>query len=155
MTLLRPVNLPLPVLLPGGTILGLGLYLSIFRVFPTISRVSRADHEKRFEILVPRPATPRMADTNALLGLVTSSLMLPYFLSSYMPIEENQFLHVSVPIRLGLAAGFVGNLLLRGRQGMSEEGFWEFLTLTVVDVVGSVWLGVYLGSFDGRVPALK
>ncbi|KAF9883874.1 hypothetical protein FE257_002717 [Aspergillus nanangensis] len=149
---LRPINLPPPVLLTGGPILGLGLYLSVFRVFPSVTLGSR---EKKLDIFVPRPVTPRVADTNALFGLVASALMLPYFVSSYMPVEENQFLHASVPIRLALAVGLGGNVLLRGRKGMSEEGFWEFVALAVLDGVGAVWLGFYLGRFDGMVPTLK
>ncbi|KAL2865000.1 uncharacterized protein BJX67DRAFT_190869 [Aspergillus lucknowensis] len=163
--LLRPVNLPPSLLVPPTLILGLALYISVFRKAPiqTTSQQQLTDHHTDkdgkplatptplAEILVPTPTTPRIADTNALFGTVSAALVLPYFVSSYMPIEENQFLHASVPIRLWISAMLIGNLVVRGRKHMSREGYWEFLALGVLDAVGAVALGVYLGRFDGRV----
>jgi hypothetical protein len=139
----RPVNLPPHVLLSSTTVLGLSLYVSLFRISPLKHLTGR-------DIFVPVPSTGRIADTNALLGVVACALQLPYFLSSYMPIAENQWLHVTVPIRLFVSAALGVNLLLRGRR-MSEEGFWEFLALGVTDFVGAVMLGWELGRFDGMV----
>ncbi|KAF7114657.1 hypothetical protein CNMCM5793_009608 [Aspergillus hiratsukae] len=143
----RPVNLPPHVLLTSTTVLGLGLYISLFRNSPLKNLTGR-------EFFVPAPSTGRIADTNALFGISACLLMLPYFLSSYMPIEENQWLHVTVPIRLFLSSALGANLLLRGRN-MSEEGFWEFLALGVTDFVGAIMLGWELGRFDGMVSRLE
>ncbi|PKX89327.1 uncharacterized protein P174DRAFT_516003 [Aspergillus novofumigatus IBT 16806] len=139
----RPVNPPRHVLVTSTTVLGLGLYVSLFRTSPL-------KHLTGHEVFVPAPSTRRIADTNALLGVVACALQLPYFLSSYMPIEENQWLHVTVPIRLFVSTALGVNLLLRARR-MSEEGFWEFLALGVTDFVGAVMLGWELGRFDGMV----
>lgn len=139
----RPVNPPPHVLLTSTTVIGLGLYISLFRTSPLKPLTGR-------DVLVPAPSTSRIADTNALLGVVACALQLPYFLSSYMPIEKNQWLHVTVPIRLFVTTALGVNVLLRGRR-MSEEGFWEFLALGVTDFVGAVMLGWELGRFDGMV----
>jgi hypothetical protein len=143
----RPVNLPPHVLLSSTTVLGLSLYVSLFRNSPLKHLTGR-------NIFVPAPSTGRIADTNALLGVVACALQLPYFLSSYMPIEENQWLHVTVPIRLFVSTALGVNLLLRGRR-MSEEGIWEFLALGVTDFVGAVMLGWELGRFDGMVSGFE
>ncbi|KAJ0418899.1 hypothetical protein BJY00DRAFT_287229 [Aspergillus carlsbadensis] len=159
--MLRPINLPAHLIVPPTLILGLGLYISFFRRAPPLpspsSKAQRTDGHKEFstahQLLVPTPATPRIADTNALLGIITSALMLPYFVSSYMPLEQNQWLHASVPIRLWISGMLIGNVLLR-RKTMSREGYWEFLILGVMDGVSAFALGKYLGRFDGRVPSL-
>jgi hypothetical protein len=139
----RRVNLPSHVLLTSTTVFGLGLYVSLFRTSPLKPLTGR-------DFFVPEPSTRRIADTNALFGVTACVLMLPYFLSSYMPIEENQWLHATVPIRLFLSSALGANLLLRGRY-MTQEGFWEFLALGVVDFVGAIMLGWELGRFDGMV----
>lgn len=144
---LRPINLPHHVLLTSTTVLGLGLYVSLFRKSPL-------KYLTRREVFVPAPSTHRIADTNALLGVVACALQLPYFLSSYMPIEENQWLHVTVPIRLFVSTALGVNLLFRGRR-MSEGGFWEFFALGVTDFVGAVMLGWELGRFDGMVSGFE
>lgn len=71
-----------------------------------------------------------------------------------MPIEENQWLHVTVPIRLFVSTALGVNLLFRGRR-MSEGGFWEFFALGVTDFVGAVMLGWELGRFDGMVSGFE
>lgn len=143
----RPINLPTHTLLTSTSILGLSLYVAIFRRAPFSKKLKQ-------EILIPNPTTPRIADTNTLLGIVSCALMLPYFLSSYMPIRENQWLHVSVPVRLFVSASLCGNVLWRRRKGMSQEGFWEFLGLGALDMLGALLLGRELGTFDGIVPGL-
>jgi hypothetical protein len=157
---MRPINLPAQLIVPPTLILGLGLYISFFRRPPLPSQSFTEQSKDRdngssttHQFIVPTPATPRIADTNALLGVTTSALMLPYFVSSYMPIAENQWLHASVPIRLWISAMLIGNVLLR-RKTMSREGYWEFLMLGVMDGVSAFTLGIYLGRFDGRVPSL-
>ncbi|KAL2784570.1 hypothetical protein BJX66DRAFT_316472 [Aspergillus keveii] len=156
--MMRPINLPAHLIGPPTVILGLGLYISLFRRPPSLpaqasSKEQGKGRDTARQFLVPTPATPRIADTNALLGIITSALMLPYFVSSYMPIAENQWLHASVPIRLWISAMLIGNVLLR-RKTMSREGYWEFLMLGVMDGVSAFALGNFLGRFDGRVPSL-
>jgi hypothetical protein len=145
---IRPINLPAHTVFTSTSILGLGLYVAIFREAPLRKTLGR-------EILVPDVTTPRIADTNTLLGLLSCTMMMPYFLSSYMPIKDNQWLHVSVPVRLLLSTSLCANLLFRGRGAMSREGFFEFLTFGLLDLVGALILGYELGTFSGIVPARR
>jgi hypothetical protein len=145
--LFYPINLPLPILLTGTAELGLGLTLLLTArsPFSILGLTNR-------EILVPSPTNPRIADTNRLLGLITAGLSAGYFAGSYMPLPENQFVHASVPVRLGLAVAMFGVCAIKGRRGMSEEGYWELLALGVFDVVGAVVVGWELGGiWDGKV----
>lgn len=148
MSIFRSINLPTHCLLTSSAVLGLGLYVAIFRETPFNAGFA-------YEFAVPNPTTPRVADSNSLLGIVSCALMLPYFLGSYMPIEENQWLHVSVPVRLLLSASLGINLLIRGRSEMSKEGYAEFMLLGAVDLVGALILGRQLGTFSGMVPVSK
>lgn len=152
----RPVNLPQHIIVANGALLGLSLYVAVFRSLPAIrlTPTKRGKEKRRPELLIPHPTTRRIADTNALLGLVSSCLMLPYFLCSYMPIEENQYLHASVPIRLFVSGVLFGHTLLRGRKGMSEEGYREFLGFAVMDAGAAIMVGLQLGRFNGIVPSL-
>lgn len=143
--LFYPVNLPLPILLTATAEVGLGLSVLLTTRSPFSMFTSK-------EILVPNPTTPRIADTNRLLGIITTGLGAGYFAGSYMPLEDNQFVHFSVPVRLGLAALMLGTCAAKGRRGMSEEGFWEMLTLAVFDLVGSAVVASELGGvWDGKV----
>lgn len=144
----RPINLPTHTLFTSTSILGLGLYVAVFREIPFRKALGR-------EILVPDATTPRIADTNTLLGLLSCTVMMPYFLSSYMPIEDNQYLHVSVPVRLLLSLSLCTNVLFRGQKDMSSEGVIEFLTFGVLDLVGALVLGLELGTFSGIVPGRR
>ena len=121
----RPINLPTHTLFTSTSILGLGLYVAVFREIPFRRTLGR-------EILVPDVTTPRIADTNTLLGL-----------------------HVSVPVRLLLSLSLCTNVLFRGREDMSSEGVVEFLTLGVLDLVGALVLGHELGTFSGIVPGRR
>jgi hypothetical protein len=145
---IRPINLPTHTLFTSTSILGLGLYVAIFRKVPFRHALGR-------EILVPDVTTPRIADTNTLLGLLGCTMMMPYFLSSYMPIEDNQWLHTSVPVRLLLSGSLCTHVLFRGREAMSREGFFEFLTLGILDLVGALVLGHELGTFSGIIPSRR
>ena len=62
--------------------LGLGPCVAIFRRHP----LTRAT---KHQLLIPHPTTARQGDTNATFGIITCATILPYFLSSYMQIEEN------------------------------------------------------------------
>jgi len=148
MPLLRPVHLPGHLIPQTITIIGLGLYITIFRHPPFFASTGK-------QFLVPATTSSRTRDTLSLLGILTVSVQLPYYYSSYMPMEENQWLYTTVPVRLGISAMMGLTLLAHGRAGMSEEGFWEFVGLTVLDGIGATLLGFSLGRFDGMVPGYK
>jgi hypothetical protein len=103
-----------------------------------------------YSLFVPANASPRMADTLTVLGVVVTGLQGAYLVLSYMPLEENQFVYASVPLRLFLAACILGVCAVH-RQNMSKAGFWELMGLAVVDGAGAVALGLQLGRFDGMV----
>lgn len=67
-----------------------------------------------------------------------------------MPLEENQFVHASVPVRLMLSAAMLGICLLKGKQ-MSKGGYWELMGLAIFDGIAATVLGFYLGRFDGII----
>lgn len=144
MSLYRPVNLPLPVLLTSLSEVGLGLYLTLFRRPPYTS----ASND---EGPVPLPHALRSADITSLLGITATGLGLTYLVSSYMPVEENQFLHAIVPVRLALSTLMTTTLLIHGRQGMSKEGFWAHVVLAALDGVSALAMGHLLGRYDGIV----
>jgi len=74
-----------------------------------------------------------------------------YLFSSYMPVDENQFLHATVPVRLILSGLMTMNLLIHGRQGMSKDGFWGHVAIAAIDGITGVLLGNWLGRYDGLV----
>ena len=67
-----------------------------------------------------------------------------------MPLEENQFVFASVPVRLMLSAGIFALCMMKGKE-MSKGGFWELMGLAVFDGLAATGLGFYLGRFDGIV----
>ena len=70
-----------------------------------------------------------------------------------MPIEQNQFLYATVPVRIILACVAAGRLILNGRDGnLSTDDKRNLLVVAVYDGLGAVALGLWLGTFDGRVP---
>ncbi|KAF2810263.1 uncharacterized protein BDZ99DRAFT_476446 [Mytilinidion resinicola] len=145
--LFYPVNLPLPSLVTATLEVTLGLTVLITARSPFSFLTSRP-------ILVSYPTTARIADANRFLGMLALGLGMSYFAGSYMPLEQNQVVHASVPIRLGLAGIMFGVCAVKGRKGMSEEGFWELIALGVFDVVGSVVVALSLGPggvWDGKV----
>lgn len=107
----------------------------------------------RHAFLTSSNPPPRAADTASLLGAVVVALESAYLLTSYMPLEENQFVAASVPVRLVVAALLASVCGLHGRRGMSASGFWEFVVIAAVDAVSAVLLGLRLGRFDGMVSA--
>jgi len=60
-------------------------------------------------------------------------------------------LHASVPVRLFISVLFLGRLLVTGREGFSQEGYWEHVGLGIFDFLGTSWIGAVLGRWDGRV----
>ncbi|KAF2499489.1 hypothetical protein BU16DRAFT_273247 [Lophium mytilinum] len=145
--LFYPINLPLPSLVTASIEVTLGLTIILTSRSPFSFLTPRP-------ILVPTPTTTRMKDANRFMGMLALGLGAGYFAGSYMPLEQNQFVHASVPIRLGLAGIMFGVCAVKGRKGMSEEGFWELMALGVFDVVGSVIVAFSLGPggvWDGKV----
>jgi hypothetical protein len=144
MPILRQVNLPAPLIVQSVTSIGLGLY-TLFLRKPIYTSTKNG-----YSLLVPSNPTPRMADTISILGLAITGLQSAYLIASYMPLEENQFAHASVPARLFLAACLVIVCVVH-RKSMSAAGFWELIGLATVDGAGAIALGLRLGRFDGMV----
>jgi hypothetical protein len=142
MPFLRPVNIPAPLIGQSVFAVGLGLYMALFRK-PAFVR-------NGYTLVVPANASPRTADTISFLGIVLTGLQVCYLVTSYMPIEENQFIAASVPVRLGLAA-LMGTICIVHRKTMSRSGFMELAALAALDGAMAIWLGFYIGRWDGMV----
>jgi hypothetical protein len=69
-----------------------------------------------------------------------------------MPISENQFLHASVPVRVGLA--LVAALKLLVDKNMPQDYRNEMLFVFLYDGIGGLICGWQLDNFNGRVPGL-
>ncbi|OCK75301.1 hypothetical protein K432DRAFT_386292 [Lepidopterella palustris CBS 459.81] len=142
MSFLSKINLPTPILIQAVGLVGLGLHMTFTGRIPWVSSS------------YPTSITPlalRNRDTTFLLGAVTFALGLTYFVTSYVPVAENQWLHASVPVRFCLSVLFFGRLAVSGRQEFSTEGYWELVGLGLIDLIGSISVGMTLGKWDGRV----
>ncbi|KAK2744782.1 hypothetical protein FQN55_006538 [Onygenales sp. PD_40] len=82
----------------------------------------------------------------AALGIATTGLGLGYLTTSYVPIEENQFVHASVPVRMVLALLAAARIPSASRQDQRALGM-----IAVYDLVGAIMVGYSLGRWDGRV----
>jgi hypothetical protein len=142
MPFFRPINLPAPLILQSVTSVGLGLYIAFFRKPPFV--------HNGYTALIPSNAPPRTADVISLLGLVIAGLESLYLVASYMPIEENQFIAASIPVRLALAIS-MGGICVVHKNTMSKSGFWELVGLGVLDGGAAVVLGIWLRRWDGMV----
>jgi hypothetical protein len=142
MPFLRPVNLPVPLVIQSATSVALGLYLTIFRRSPLVT--------SSYSMLAPAQPSARTADTVTLLGICITALEGAYFVTSYMPFKENQFIASSIPIRLYISA-VLGSFCLLRRKELSSSGFWEFFGLAVMDGIAATCLGLIYGRFDGMV----
>ena len=72
-----------------------------------------------------------------------------YLATSYMPIEQNQYLHASIPGRIIVASLCLMKAAWR-RKSLSQEALNELVMVAVVDGGMSLYLGTQLG-FNGRV----
>lgn len=95
------------------------------------------------------PMGKRAVHTPAL-GIATIGIGVAYLLTSYMPTEDNQWLHASVPVRLLLASLLVLKVL--AGTGLTSDEKRSLLSLAIYDGLGGVVLGLWLGRWDGRLP---
>ncbi|KAF3913718.1 hypothetical protein AA313_de0205067 [Arthrobotrys entomopaga] len=125
------LNLPWPILIHSVGMTALGLSMAFGRT----------------------PAkTPELRGANSLLGISTATIGLCYIGTSGVPVEQNQFLHASVPVRLLIAvllatAGTVNRGIIDYKSWRTHIGF------ALWDGVGALWLGWYLNAWDGRCPS--
>ena len=96
----------------------------------------------------PSPGKP--AGHTPQLGVATIAIGVAYLFTAYMPIEENQWLHASVPVRV-LLAGFLITRALFGK-GLTSKEKQSLINLAVYDGLGGVILGLWLGKWNGRLP---
>ncbi|KAG5305202.1 class III chitinase [Histoplasma capsulatum G186AR] len=81
------------------------------------------------------------------LGIAVTGLGLSYLLTSYVPIEQNQFLHASVPVRIILAT------LAAARLPTAPQAERKNLIILILyDFLGGVMVGYILGQWNGRLP---
>lgn len=101
------------------------------------------------QLIFKRGQPSRESDASAMLGVTTTAVGLSYLTTAYVPIEENQFLHASVPVRvlLGLLAG--SKAILGG--GLTADGKRNLLIVLVYDGLGGLAAGWWLGRYDGRI----
>jgi hypothetical protein len=100
--------------------------------------------------LFKAPSPGKAAGHTPQLGIATLAIGLAYLFTSYMPIEENQWLHATVPMRLILGALLILRTVVG--SGLSSAEKRSLLTLGLYDGLGAVVLGFWLGRWDGRVP---
>jgi hypothetical protein len=142
MPFFRPINLPPPLIAQSITAVGIGVYMALFR--------KPAFTHNGYTLLVPANSPPRTADAITLLGVITAGLEITYLVSSYMPLEENQFVAASVPVRMGLAL-LMASVCVLHRKSMTKSGFWELTSLILLDGSAAIGLGLQLGRWDGMV----
>jgi hypothetical protein len=121
-----PIHLPWFISVHAWGLTTLGLYY-VFKVVPP---GKRAGH------------TPA-------LGIATIGIGVAYLFTSYMPIEQNQWLHASVPVRLLLAALLILRALIGTGLTVAEKK--SLLSLAIYDGLGGAVLGLWLGRWDGRI----
>jgi hypothetical protein len=112
----------------------------------------------------PKSSLSKKDDHSALLGMSSLGLGLAYLTTSYMAIEENQFLYATVigRIVLGSLVGLRRALEVVGgkeRQGEvkrldGEKGIQMAVYVGLYDLLGGIVLGFWLGKggFSGRPP---
>jgi hypothetical protein len=157
-----PVNLPPIILFHGAGMAFVGLYLVLRPLIP---------YSQQKTTFLSKLAIPpgRTAETSTMLGATTLGLGCAYLGSAYVDMNKNQFLYLSVPVRL-LLAGLGGMRLIADavriggsdddekenwkRKGLSKEGKGEMAFLLIYDGLQALWLGWWLGEggFSGRPP---
>ncbi|KAF3931035.1 hypothetical protein ABW20_dc0103750 [Dactylellina cionopaga] len=125
------LNLPWPILVHSVALTALGLSMTFSRK--------------------PGPS-PEVRGANSLLGITTATIGLAYIGTSTVPIEENQFLHASVPVRL-LIAVLLATAAVVNQKIMDEKSWRAHVGFALWDGLGALWLGWYLNSWDGKLPS--
>ncbi|KAF3939268.1 hypothetical protein ABW19_dt0206650 [Dactylella cylindrospora] len=125
-------NLPWPILLHSAALTMLGLAM-------TFSPNSSPG--------------PELRGANSLIGITTTTIGLAYLSTSYVPVEENQFLHASVPVRLFVAALLATSAIVN-RSTMDGKSRRTHIGFALWDGVGALWLGWYLNNWSGRLPSV-
>lgn len=73
-----------------------------------------------------------------------------------MPMEENQFLHASAPVRVLLASLAGLKWITMGKEDAKlYKNRNALLGLFLYDGLGGLILGWYLGTFSGKVAAYR
>ncbi|KAK6363619.1 hypothetical protein TWF730_001043 [Orbilia blumenaviensis] len=96
--------------------------------------------------------SPELRGANSLIGITTATIGLAYLSTSYVPIEQNQFLHASVPIRLGVATLLATSAVVN-QKDMDDKSWRTHVGFALWDGIGALWLGWYLGRWDGQCSA--
>ena len=130
-SLLRPVDLPWPILLHALGVSFVGLSLIVYSPKPSSTELTKAT---------------KPAQDSTMLGIATLGIAFGYLLTAYVPQERNTYLYASVPARMMLA-GIAGVKLVLGSPARKE-----LLGVFVYDGLGGLVLGWYLGRWDGKIP---
>ncbi|PGH12986.1 hypothetical protein AJ79_03959 [Helicocarpus griseus UAMH5409] len=80
------------------------------------------------------------------MGITTAGLGLAYLFTAYVPIEQNQFLHASVPVRILLAALAAARLPFANSQERKV-----LMMITLYDLLGGGMVGYSLDRWNGKV----
>lgn len=124
-SLLRPVDLPWPILFHALGVFSIGLGL----------------------IIKPPSKKSAIPDPDSTIqGIATLGIAFGYLLTAYVPQEQNTYLYASVPARM-ILAGIAGVKLVLGSPARKE-----LLAILVYDGLGGLVLGWYLGRWDGKIP---
>jgi len=127
----RRIDLPTPILFHG---LGLTLYGLYMAFYPLGTERSRSKERA------------------SMIGFVMVALGIGYLGTAYMPQEQNAFLYLSVPIRMGLGS-LCGLKMLMSGNNLSAQGKRDFLGVMIYDGIGGFLLGWSLGTWSGIAPA--
>ena len=130
-SLLRPVDLPWPILLHALGVSFVGLSLIVYSPRPSSTKQTKAT---------------KPAQDSTMLGIATLGIAFGYLLTAFVPQEQNTYLYASVPARMMLA-GIAGVKLVLGSPPRKE-----LLGILVYDGLGGLVLGWYLGRWDGKIP---
>ncbi|KAF8967251.1 hypothetical protein BDZ97DRAFT_1903405 [Flammula alnicola] len=106
-------------------------------------------------MLLAKP-TEKAPEDISMLGIVTIALGMSYISTSYMPMDENQFLHASAPVRVLLAslAGLKWLTISRENARLYKKRN-ALLGVLLYDGLGGLVLGWYLGTFNGKVASYR
>ncbi|KAK6515452.1 hypothetical protein TWF506_007787 [Arthrobotrys conoides] len=122
-------NLPWPITVHAVALTALGVAMAFSRRKPDVS--------------------PELRGANSLIGITTTTIGLAYLSTSYVPIEQNQFLHASVPVRLAIATLLATSAVVN-RKDMDDKSWRTHVGFALWDGIGALWLGWYLDRWDGR-----